>query len=123
MKDSSERGEDENLGLPSDDGTPAPLIDVLHRILYLMEHRPAKLAKYLDEVRPNHERLRIVAQALAGAALKGKSEQDAKSLITTTSTEQAALSKLMANWRSLVESKLSAFDVREQKRMDYKELK
>lgn len=120
MKDFTERGDDEKLGLPSDNGAPTPLIDILHRILYLMENRPAKLAEYLHESRPNQEHLRLVAQALAGAGLKGKSEEDTKPLITTTATEQAALAKLMANWRSLIEGTIGATDKEGQARMEYK---
>jgi putative DNA methylase len=120
IKDFTERGDDDKLGLPSDNGATAPLIDILHRILYLMENRPAKLAEYLHDARPNQEHLRLVAQALAGAGLKGKSEEDMKSLITTTATEQAALAKLMANWRSLIEGTIGATDKEGQARMEYK---
>jgi putative DNA methylase len=104
LRDYSERGADDRLGLPADGGTPAPLIDVLHRILWLAEHEPRGLTKFLDEARPDRERLRLVAQALAGAALKGKSEEEARALVTTTASEQAALGKLLANWRALIEA-------------------
>jgi hypothetical protein len=49
-----------------------------------------------------------VAQALAGAGLKGKSAEEAKTLVTTTASEQVALGKLTANWRALVEAPLAA---------------
>ncbi|MGE3267465.1 MAG: DUF1156 domain-containing protein [Chloroflexota bacterium] len=104
LRDFSERGRNEDLGLPADDGTPAPLIDVLHRLLWLMEYEPRSLIRFLDEARPDRERLRLVAQALAGAGLKGKSEAEARTLVATTSSEQAALGKLTANWRALIES-------------------
>jgi putative DNA methylase len=104
LRDYTERGVDDRLGLPTDDGVPAPLIDVLHRILWLVEHEPRSLTKFLDEARPDRERLRLVAQALAGAGLKGKSEEEAKVLVTTTPSEQAALGKLLANWRALIEA-------------------
>ncbi|HLC42035.1 MAG TPA: DUF1156 domain-containing protein [Methylomirabilota bacterium] len=110
LRDFAERGDDEKLGLPSDDGTPAPLVDVLHRILWLMENEPRSLSKFLDEARPDRERLRLVAQALAGAGLKGKTEEEAKTLVTTTSKEQAALSKLTANWRALIDQRLADID-------------
>jgi putative DNA methylase len=112
LRDFTERGDDEKLGLPSDDGMPAPLIDGLHRILWLMENEPRSLSKFLDEARPDRERLRLVAQALAGAGLKGKTEEETKTLITTTSKEQAALSKLTSNWRALVEQRLAEVDSR-----------
>ena len=102
------RGNNEKLGLPDGDGQSAPLIDVLHRILWLMENEPRGLPRYLDEARPDRERLRLVAQALAGPGLKGKSEEESKGLIATTTAEQASLGKLLANWRTLVDQRLSA---------------
>ncbi len=104
LRDFEERGTDDRLGLPTDDGAPAPLVDVLHRILWLVEHEPRKLTKFLDEARPDRERLRLVAQALAGAGLKGKSQEETAILVTTTASEQAALGKLLANWRALIEA-------------------
>jgi putative DNA methylase len=69
LYDFAERGDDEKLGMPEDDGTPAPLIDALHRILWLIENEPRNLNLFLDEARPDRERLRLIAQALAGTAL------------------------------------------------------
>jgi len=108
VRDFAERGQHEKLGLPPDNGQPAPLIDVLHRILWLIENSPRKLAEFLDEARPERERLRVVAQTLAGAALSGKSDQETERLVSTTPAEQAALGKLLANWRNLIESQLVA---------------
>jgi len=102
-RDYTDRGEYEKLGLPDDEGRPAALIDVLHRALWLMENSPRKLGEYVEAVRPDRERLRVLAQALAGAGLSGKSEEEAAKLVSTTSAEQSALGKLLANWRSLVE--------------------
>ena len=103
-RDFTERGDNDKLGMPSDDGKPAPLIDSLHRVLWLMENRPRKLAEFLNEASPDRERLRVLAQALAGAALSGKAEEDAERLIGTTAAEKSALGKLLANWRSIVEN-------------------
>lgn len=103
-RDFTERGGNDKLGLPGDDGVPAPLIDVLHRTLWLLEHSPRKLSEFLIEANPDRERLRLLAQALAGAALAGKSEEDAEKLIGTTAAERSALGKLLANWRSLIEN-------------------
>jgi putative DNA methylase len=102
-RDFTERGDHDKLGLPSDDGQPAPLIDSLHRVLWLMENSPRTLGEFLIESRADRERLRILAQTLAGAALSGKSAEDAAQLIRTSTAEQAALGKLLANWRSVVE--------------------
>ncbi len=106
--DFAERGEDEKLGLPEDGGAPAPLIDALHRILWLVENQPRNLNRFLDEARPDRERLRLVAQALAGAALAGKKDNGAEHTVTTTAAEQAALKKLVANWRALIDQRLAA---------------
>lgn len=98
LRDFTERGEDERLGMPTDDGQPAPLIDALQRTLWLMEHRPRQLGEFLREAQPNREQMRLVAQALAGPALKGGELDD----ISPTG-ELAALAKLTANWRSVIE--------------------
>jgi putative DNA methylase len=98
LRDYKERGEDETLGLPTEAEQPAPLIDALHRTLWLMENRPLKLAEFLRESRANRDQMRLVAQALAGPALKGGEMGD----ISPTG-ELAALAKLTANWRSVVE--------------------
>ena len=79
------------------DGTPAPLIDVLHRVLWCMEHQPRQLSAYLQEVQANLEQLRAIAEALRGPVLKRASTSDA------LTAELSALSKLTANWQSLVE--------------------
>jgi len=109
LRDFTERGDNEKLGLPADDGTPAPLIDALHRILWLIENEPRNLNHFLDEARPDRERLRLVAQALAGTALEGRRDEGAADhLVTTTASEQAALKKLLANWRALIDQRLAA---------------
>ncbi|MFL6208743.1 MAG: DUF1156 domain-containing protein [Pyrinomonadaceae bacterium] len=113
LRDFTERGEREDLGLPDEDdpnSTTPPLIDVLHRILWLVENRPRLLGAYLDEARPDRERLRQVAQALAGPALKG-GEADAM-LINTTTAEASALGKLLANWRTLIDARLEEYQLR-----------
>ncbi len=108
LRDFTERGEDEKLGLPEDGGAPAPLIDALHRILWLVENHPRNLNRFLDEARPDRERLRLVAQALAGTALAGKKDDGPEHTVATTAAEQAALKKLVANWRALIDQRLAA---------------
>jgi putative DNA methylase len=100
--DFTERGQNEKLGLSTDQTEPASLVDILHRALWLLENNPRKLQEFLLESRPDRERLRVVAQALAGASLSGKSQVDEERLVSTTPAEQAALSKLLANWKALV---------------------
>jgi putative DNA methylase len=123
LRDFSERGEDEELGLPPSSTLPplrgepeggrrevrreskAPLIDVLHRLLWLVENRPSLIPAYLDEARPDLERLRVVAQTLAGQTLSGNGGgAGARSLTASKGAEAAALRKLTTNWRSLIES-------------------
>ena len=89
LLDYASRGDDAKLGLPSEDGNPAPLVDALHRVLWLMERHPSGIPEFLRDARPNTEEMRLVAQALAGPAL-------------------AALTKLTANWRSVVEDAAGA---------------
>lgn len=111
LRDFTERGDDEQLGMPGDEGMPLPLIDVLHRILWLVENQPRDLPRFLDEARPDRERLRLVAQALAGAGLKGGEDAESKAPPVTTPAEQAAVAKLTANWRTLIDQRLAASDL------------
>lgn len=113
LRDFTERGQRDDLGLPDEEqaGKTAaapvpvvPLIDVLHRILWLLENRPRLLPEFLRQASPDRERLRLVAQALAGPALKG-GETETKT-ISTTAAEASALGKLLANWRTLIEAPL-----------------
>jgi putative DNA methylase len=94
----TERGADSTMGFPSDHGQSAPLVDALHRLLWLMERHPSGIPEFLNEARPNTEQMRLVAQALAGPALKGGELGEVAS-----GSELAALTKLTANWRSVVE--------------------
>jgi putative DNA methylase len=94
----AERGDDAKLGMPSEDGQPPPVIDALHRLLWLMERHPSGIPEFLREARPNNEQMRLVAQALAGPALKGGELGEVAS-----GSELATLTKLTANWRSVVE--------------------
>jgi putative DNA methylase len=98
LLDYTERGNDANLGMPSDDGLPAPLIDVLHRLLWLLERHPSTISEFLREAQPHIEQMRLVTQALAGPALRGGELRE-----VATGGELAALTKLAANWRSVVE--------------------
>jgi len=111
LRDYAERGENDKLGLPTENGQVAPLIDMLHRTLWLMEKRPAELAAFLTEARPNREQLRLVAQALAGPALKGGEMGD-----ISPSAELSALGKLTANWQSVIENAALTIGEREEKK-------
>jgi putative DNA methylase len=110
LRDFSERGEDEDLGKAEAEAKAekVPLIDVLHRLLWLVENRPSFIPAYLDEARPDLERLRVVAQTLAGQALAGNGSGGGRSLIASKGAEAAALRKLTTNWRSLIEANRGA---------------
>jgi putative DNA methylase len=92
LRDYSERGMDEKLGLEN-----APTIDVLHRVSWLLENQAYKIPEYLGQALPKHELLKLTAQALAGTTLGGSPD-----LIATTSDEKAVLSTLLANWKSII---------------------
>ena len=92
----AERGADDELGLPAN-GRPVPLIDTLHRTLWLVENRPAELPVFLDQARPNQEQLRLVVQALSGPVLTARRTSE-----DGLSEEMSALHKLNANWRGIV---------------------
>ena len=97
VRNFAERGDDEALGLAAN-GKAAPLVDVLHRLLYLLEERPVAVGEYLESARPNIEQLRLVAQALAAPVLEGAHAQEA-----SPTPELGALARLNANWRGIVE--------------------
>ena len=107
LLDFTERGDDHNLGLPAEDGTPAPAVDALHRLMWLVEHKPPKIPDFLNEAKPNVEQLRLVAQALAGPALKGGELAD-----VSPTAEQSALGKLLANWNAVMVGKAAIEDKR-----------
>ena len=103
LRDFTERGEDDDLGLPRGGEMPS-LIDVLHRVLWLVEHRPALIPAYLDDARPDVERLRLIAQTLAGQTLAGNENGGGRSLVAARGAEASALRKLTTNWRTLIEA-------------------
>jgi putative DNA methylase len=107
LLDFTVRGEDDKLGLPKDH-QPAPLMDVLHRLLWLVENQPRAIPKFLDESRPDVEHLRLIAQTLAGQILSGSG--GGRSLIAARGAEASALKKLTANWRTLIEEHRGTMD-------------
>ena len=98
LLDYTARGGDGALGMAAENGQSAPVIDALHRLMWLMERHPSGIPDFLRDARPSSEQMRLVAQALAGPALKGGELGE-----VATGTELAALTKLTANWRSVVE--------------------
>jgi putative DNA methylase len=102
-----ERGSEEGLGV-AEDGVVAPLIDVLHRLLWLLENRPARIPRFLKEAQVNLEQLRAVAEALRGPVLKRVEASDA------LTPELSALSKLTSNWRSIIEAESASQNIEDQ---------
>ena len=97
VRNYAERGDDDGLGLPVS-GQAAPLVDVLHRLLYLLDNQPPAVREYLKAVRPNGEQLRLVTQALSAPVLGRPEAAEA-----SPTAELGALMRLNANWRSVVE--------------------
>jgi len=100
LHDYTERGDEHDLGHQAEDGSAAPAVDALHRLLWLMEHKPLNIPEFLNEAKPNVEQLRLIAQALAGPALSGSELSD-----VSTNAEQSALGKLLANWNTVMVGK------------------
>jgi putative DNA methylase len=97
------RGAAERLGLP-DDGSDPPLIDVLHRLLWLNDQQPSKVASFLGEARPDPDRLRMVAEALGGQGLASEPSQGA--IPDERTEEQKAIGRLLPAWRRVVEDQV-----------------
>jgi hypothetical protein len=93
LRDFAERGADPELG---EDG--GRLIDVLQGVLWRASHAAHDIPAYLDATKPDPERLRQVAQALQGRALRGESESKAP--------EAQACERLLGAWGRLVEDNL-----------------
>ena len=99
LRDYRSRGDDENLGMLSMSGNPAPLIDVLQRLLWLQEEKPNEVQDFLLKTHPHIEQLRMVAQALAGHALAPAGSDGSTKQERTE--EQKAVDRLLAGWRGL----------------------
>lgn len=108
LRDYAERGDYEKLGMPdlTHAGKSVSLVDALHRTLWLLENKPALLSEYLRESGVNREQLRLVAQALAGPALKGGGGEESDMItakVAGSAAELSSLAKLLANWRSVID--------------------
>ena len=116
LRDFSDRGLDESLGI-SENGQSSCLVDVLHRVLWLMENQPREIGNFLVEAGPNREQLRLVVQALTGPALKGGELSD-----VSPTGELAVLAKLAANWRSVVDDAVTSAREREDRRLGQRDI-
>ena len=97
LRDFADRGQNENLGAPNSNGQTAPLIDILHRTLWLMNRGSRSLGEFLLKAQPNRDQMRLVAQVLVSPILKGS-----RLAAISSAKEQAALAKLTSNWRNIL---------------------
>ncbi|WP_416675769.1 DUF559 domain-containing protein [Egbenema bharatensis] len=116
LRDYSDRGAYEDLGIqrtegrqtfnvkPQAIGAAPTLIDVLHRLLWLADHKPSEIPNFLSLAQPDSTQLRLVAQALAGRALTPEPGQETTTAQRTK--EQSAIDTLLASWKRLVEDNL-----------------
>jgi putative DNA methylase len=89
LRDYRERGES------IEDGRST--IDHLHRILWLADNDPVVMKDYLETVRPDSERLRLVAHALSRPGLDSPG---------TRTDEAHACERLLGVWKRLIEDNL-----------------
>jgi len=95
LRDFTERGPNDDLGQRGLFGlSDPPLIDQLHRLLWLVENRRAGLSEFVHHTQSQQETLRLVAQVLSGSGLSG-------GLKLTTDAEHNALQKLVSNWGAI----------------------
>ena len=97
VRNFEERGSGKLLGSDTD-GAGAPLIDLVHRLLWVLDNQPTELPEFLEKARPNQEQLRLVTQALCAPVL-GRSDI----LDVASTAELRALAKLNANWHSVLD--------------------
>ncbi len=96
-----DRGAERDLGLPEDGRTP-PLVDVLHRLLYLQKHRPAEVPKFLSTCGADLGEVRLLAQALGGRPLRAEPTPGAQK--DERSAEQRAVDTLLASYQDISRS-------------------
>ena len=110
LRDYKDRGKSEDLGTLKAEkqktvDTPN-LIDILHRLLWLAEHKPQEIPSFLIQAQPDASQLRLVAQALAGRALTSNGNGSNGNGTRPRTQEQQAIDTLLASWKRLVEDNL-----------------
>jgi putative DNA methylase len=93
LLDFEDRGDAPGLGLDR-----TRLIDALHGVLWRATHHSGETRAYVDQVRPDEHRLRLLTQALQGPALRSENENKPP--------EAQACERLLGSWRTLVEQTL-----------------
>jgi len=104
LRNYRDRGGEEALGPRGENRQAAPLIDVLHRLLWLLEHEAIGMKDFMLQAQPNAEQLRIVAQSLAGRTLAAEPTPGA--MVDARTDEQRAIDRLLASWKRVVEDSL-----------------
>src|SRR5262249_37305459 len=94
-----DRGGERDLGLAVD-GRQSPLIDTLHRLLWLQKHRTADVPKFLRECGADLGAGRLVAQALGGKPLRAEPTMGAQKDERTA--EQRAIDTFLASYQDIV---------------------
>jgi putative DNA methylase len=102
LQDYRQRGAARDLGCPN--GSSAPLIDVLQRLLWLNDYQPGAVPAFLTEAWPDVEQLRLVAESLAGKGLVGGSGSGA--VRGERTEEQKAIGRLLPAWKRVVEEQV-----------------
>ena len=87
--------------------SPARRLTYSPAALAALEKRPPLIPEFIADAQPNLDQLRLVAQALAGPALKGGEMEN-----VSPTAEQSALGKLLANWSTVMEGKAATQDRR-----------
>lgn len=98
LRDYTERGALPGLGEPTEAG-PASLVDVLHRLLWLLDNDRGKVGPFLDAAQTDTARLRLLANALKGRALAGGEAGEGRT------EEQKTIDRLLAQWSRVVEER------------------
>ena len=98
LLDYSERGDNPELGLAGNGSDGVPLIDVLHGLLWRAGHRREEMRDYLASAHPDSAKLKVVAQALQGRALRGDGE--------SKPDEAQACERVLGAWKTLVDDNL-----------------
>ncbi|MFP5274248.1 DUF1156 domain-containing protein [Coleofasciculus sp.] len=126
LQDYSDRGVFEDLGIqktekqqtfnvkPQAIGAAPTLIDILHRLLWLSEHKPQDIPNFLALAQPDATQLRLVAQALAGRALTPDTSPlspdgrgaGGEGVSSQRTQEQQQIDTLLASWKRVVEENL-----------------
>jgi putative DNA methylase len=110
LRDYKDRGESEDLGIlkaeKQNTGVTLNLIDILHRLLWLAEHKPQEISIFLIKAQPDASQLRLVAQALAGRALTPNGNGSNGNGTRPRTQEQQAIDTLLSSWKRLVEENI-----------------